>query len=131
MNTTTCIYYTDNHFEQAFNFMINLVNERLTTDKKLKFEELQLEECIRNKNNARIRFNNGDQIRVCSASFPMHGIRWHYAYIDSKIPSSVIATVLVPCAISAYYDNIEQSFIELKEPVKDRIFKWEADKIEI
>ena len=35
MNTTTCIYYTDNHFEQAFNFMINLANERLEKDKKL------------------------------------------------------------------------------------------------
>ena len=58
----------------------------------------------------------------------MHSIRWHYAYIDSKIPSSVIATILVPFTISAYYDNIEQSFIELKEPIKDRIFKWEADK---
>lgn len=29
MNTTTCIYYTDNHFKQAFNFMINLAKERL------------------------------------------------------------------------------------------------------
>lgn len=126
MNTTTCIYYTDNHFEQAFNFMINLTNERLEKDKKL-----QLEECIRNKNSASVRFNNGDQIRVCSASFPMHGIRCHYAYIDSKIHSSVVATVLVPCVISAYYNDIEKSFIELKEPIKDRIFKWEADKIEV
>ena len=61
----------------------------------------------------------------------MHGVRWHYAYIDSKIPFSSVIATLVPFAIFAYYDDIKQSFIELKEPIKDRIFKWEADKIEV
>lgn len=126
MKTTTCIYYTDNHFEQAFNFMINLANERLEKDKKLQFEE-----CIRSKNSASIRFNNGDRILIKSASSFCHGLRWHYVYIDTETPLDIINTVILRSAQSAYYDDIEQSFIELKEPIKDRIFKWEADKIEI
>lgn len=126
MNTTTCIYYTDNHFESAFRFMINLTNERLEKDKKLKFEEcaLQFEECIRNRDSAKITFNNGDQILAKPADQVTYGIRWHYAYIDTQIKSDIVKEIILPCAISYYYNNKEESFFELKEPVNERIHYW-------
>lgn len=119
MNTTTCIYYTDTHFESAFRFMINLANERLEKDKKLQFEE-----CIKNRDSAKITFNNGDQILAKPAGQVMYGIRWHYVYIDTQIKSDIVKEIILPCVMSYYYNNKEESFFELKESVNERIHYW-------